>query len=310
MKNNRNICILLIFLVFMITISAVSAAEDVTSDLSSMEDNEEIILEESLNDEIILNDDENLVLEENNVNKDSISKDSGEEEILSETTGTFTDLENDINGNNDTEISLNKNYVFNPDSDSAFVEGIIIKRAVTIEGNGITIDGNHLSRILQVSGENVTIRNINFVNGETDEYSGGAILWQGKYGSLSDCGFINNTALVGGALMMMAANTTVSNCTFINNYAISQNTRAGGAIYWYSDNATINNCTFKDNSGKLGGAIHMYYSSGTISDSVFINNTAKQGGGAIYTEEIDGAIYGFGSHNYLNIKNCTFEGGI
>ena len=307
MKNNRNICILLIFLVFMITISAASAAEDVTSDLSSMGDNEEIILEESLNDEIILNDDENLVLEENNVNEDSISKDSGEEEILSETTGTFTDLENDINGNNDTEISLNKNYVFNPDSDSAFVEGIIIKRAATIEGNGITIDGNHLSRILQVSGENVTIRNINFVNGETDEYSGGAILWQGKYGSLSDCGFINNTALVGGALMMMAANTTVSNCTFINNYAISQNTRAGGAIYWYSDNATINNCTFKDNSGKLGGAIHMYYSSGTISDSVFINNTAKQGGGAIYTEEIDGAIYGFGSHNYLNIKNCTFE---
>jgi hypothetical protein len=29
MKNNRNICILLIFLVFMITISAASAAEDV-----------------------------------------------------------------------------------------------------------------------------------------------------------------------------------------------------------------------------------------------------------------------------------------
>ncbi len=205
------------------------------------------------------------------------------------------------------QSALNKNYVFNPDSDSAFVDGIIIKRAVTIEGNGITIDGNHLTRILQVSGENVTILNINFVNGETDEYSGGAILWQGKYGSLSDCSFINNTALVGGALMMMGANTAVSNCTFINNYAISQNTRAGGAIYWYGDNAAITNCTFKDNTAKLGGAIHLYYSSGTISDSVFINNSAEQSGGAIYTEEIDGAIYGFDSHNYLNITNCTFE---
>ena len=132
MKNERNICILLIFLVFMITISAASAAEDATSDLTSMEDNEEIILEESLNDESILSDnDENLVLEENNVNGDIIS-DSGEEEKLSETIGTFTDLENDINGNDEAEISLNKNYVFNPDSDSAFVDGIIIKRAVTI----------------------------------------------------------------------------------------------------------------------------------------------------------------------------------
>ena len=260
MKNKRNICILLIFLVFMITISAASAAEDATSDLTSMEDNEEILLEESLNDESILSDnDENLVLEENNVNEDIIS-DSGEEEKLSETTGTFTDLENDINGNDEAEISLNKNYVFNPDSDSAFVDGIIIKRAVTIEGNGITIDGNHLTRIFQVSSENVIIHNINFVNGEIDEYSGGAILWQGKEGSLYDCSFINNTALVGGALMMMGANTAVSNCTFINNYAISQNTRAGGAIYWYGDNATITKCTFKDNTAKLGGAIHMYYS--------------------------------------------------
>ncbi|WP_407461435.1 Ig-like domain repeat protein [Methanobrevibacter sp.] len=292
----------------MITISAASAAEDVASDLSSMEDNEEIILEEGLSDESILNDaDKDIVLDENNVNEDPISKGNNEEEKLSETTGTFTDLENDINGNDDTEISLNKNYVFNPDSDSSLVDGIIIKRELSIDGNGITIDGNHLARIFQVSSGNVKIHNINFINGEIDEYSGGAILWQGKDGSLSNCSFINNTALVGGALMMMGTNTAVSNCNFINNYAISQNTRAGGAIYWYSDNATINNCTFKDNRGKLGGAIHMYYSSGTISDSVFINNSAEQSGGAIYTEEIDGAIYGIASHNYLNITNSTFE---
>ncbi len=88
----------------MITISSASAAEDVTSDLTSMDDNEEFNLEESQNYESILNEDnENLVLEENNVNEEPISKESGDVSKLSENIGTFTDLDNDINGNDDTE---------------------------------------------------------------------------------------------------------------------------------------------------------------------------------------------------------------
>ena len=107
MKNKRNICILLIFLVFMITISAASAADDATSDLTSMDESDEITLEDSPNEEIILSDEsENLVLEDNDVNEKAVSEANDEEPKLSESAGTFTDLENDINGNNDTEISL------------------------------------------------------------------------------------------------------------------------------------------------------------------------------------------------------------
>ena len=305
MKNKRNICILLIFLVFMITISAVNAAEDVTSDLTSMEDNEEINLEEN-----ILNDEnENLVLEEkvlNDENEEPVEA-SDEEARLSETTGTFTDLNNDINGNNNTEISLNKNYTFNPDSDSDYQTGIKIKRAVTINGNGMTIDGNNLSRIFYVSGKNVIIKNINFVNTKNDDLTGGAIFWEANDGSLSDCSFINNSAYGGGAIMWYGTNAYVSNCTFINNSAVSVKTNGGGAILLYGANFSISNCSFEDNHAKLGGAIQFYYTEGTISDSIFINNTASQTGGAIYTEEISGVVYNSSGNKYINILNCSFE---
>ena len=308
MKNKRNICILLIFLVFMITISAASAAEDVTSDLTSMDDNEEIILEDSPNEEIILSDEsENLVLEENAVNEEPVSEANAMEPKLSESAGTFTDLENDINGNDDTEISLNKNYVFNSDSDSDYQNGIRIKRAVTINGNGMTIDGNKLARAFYVSGKNVIIKNITFINGNLDDVTGGAIFWEGNDGSLCDCTFINNTANSGGALMWYGTNGHISNCTFINNTATNVKTSGGGALLLYGANFSVSNCTFEENHAKVGGAVHFYYTEGTISDSDFINNTASQTGGAIYTEEISGIVYNSSGNKYINIFNCTFE---
>ena len=57
---------------------------------------------------------------------------------------------------------------------------------------------------------------------------------------------------------------------------------------------------------KVGGAIHFYYCSGTLSDSTFKDNSASQSGGAIYTEEISGAIYST-VNNHINITGCNFE---
>lgn len=47
MKNTKYVYMLLIFMLCMITISAVSAAEDSAKDISSINENQELILEET-----------------------------------------------------------------------------------------------------------------------------------------------------------------------------------------------------------------------------------------------------------------------
>ena len=52
MKNQRYLILILIFLFCMISISAVSAAADSANDIVSANDNQEIILEESIDDDV------------------------------------------------------------------------------------------------------------------------------------------------------------------------------------------------------------------------------------------------------------------
>ena len=308
MKNKKYIYPVLLFIICIISISAVNAANDSPTDIISTDsnDNEELILEESIDEDLSLGYDEGFSIDDN---EEEIFNEANEETRVSESSGTFTDLDNDINGNEDAEITLNKNYTFNPDTDSSLKEGIKIKRNVSINGNGINIDGNNMAGIFQINGKNVNIKNINFINARIEEGSGAAIYMESAHDStVSNCTFINNTAYLGGGISWISGkNGSVSNCTFINNSAINEKTMGGGAVFWYAPNGTISNCTFENNSAKIGGALHLYYSSGTISDSTFRYNTATQSGGAIYTEEISGAIYGDSANNYIAISACTFE---
>lgn len=61
---------------------------------------------------------------------------------------------------------------------------------MVIDGNGHTADANHLERIFVIKSRDVTLRNINFINGKTAG-GGGAI---GSYFDMSlyDCNFENN----------------------------------------------------------------------------------------------------------------------
>ncbi|MEE0025941.1 right-handed parallel beta-helix repeat-containing protein, partial [Methanobrevibacter sp.] len=201
--------------------------------------------------------------------------------------GDFNRLQKYINGASENSIlTLCRDYTFTIGSDENLVNGIVIDKPLTINGNGYTINALQKARIFNVNAGNVVLNDITFTNA-TASGSGGAIYFS-QSGTVENCNFTDNQASgYGGAIRMSSG--TVSNCNFTGNTA----TYSGGAIYFEYE-GTVRNCNFTDNqaSGGDGGAIRM--SSGTVSNCNFTGNTATHGGGAVYFL------------NQGNVKNCNF----
>ena len=306
MKFQRYLYVVLIFILCMISISAVSAVDDTANNIISANENNEISLDEinsedisSANDEINLEEMDESVLE--NTEEETPLKDDS-------SAGTFTDLNKLINEDyaDNTTIYLNKNYTYDSAtaSDENYMAGIFINRDLTIEGNGITIDGSHKARIFYTDFFNhVTIKNINFINGNatvtqsSSVTSGGAIYSDSWNLVLAEgCNFTNNTSQRNGGAVF---NVNANNCNFTENNAQSK----GGAIY----GGDANNCTFTQNQATWGGAMY----SGTANNCTFTQNTASQGGATFngnannctFTQNTatkGGAIYAG------NANNCNF----
>ena len=328
MKNREILSILaLIFIVTILSISAVSAAEDTTDDIISADDGQELILDESIADDVSTsdndNDNEDIILDDNN---DDGILESGDETP----TGTFTQLNQAINGNNNATISLNSNYKYS-EGDDNFIHGIKISRELTINGNGFTLDGSHIASIFYMEdGFWVTFKDINFINGNAtgsaDERHGGAISIRRGNCIAENCNFTNNTASgVGGAMRGGSA----YNCTFTFNSAewdggamsggsafdcnFTGNSASGhgGAMH----KSSASGCTFTGNSalGGVGGAMY----DGSASNCTFTNNTASGAGGAMSGVEMysasgctftgNSALGGAGGAMYMgSASGCTF----
>jgi predicted outer membrane repeat protein len=191
---------------------------------------------------------------------------------------TFYDLNSLINANNDSDVYLNDDYIFDPHYDFDFIGGVVISRAVTVHGNSHSIDGYDVTRMFRVTNSSAVFMDIDFVNGKvTYSEDGGAI--KGKSTAVN-CNFVNNSATSqysdGGALDECNA----VGCTFINNHAGAN----GGAIYF----ANAENCTFINNhADKTGGAVYQ----GRATDCDFTDNSAVDAG----------AVYG-------TAENCIFTG--
>ena len=158
---------------------------------------------------------------------------------------------------------------------------IAIEQSLVIDASqiseGITIDGNHLSRIMEIAADKtVAIDSVEFINGRTpdvvdaDTDNGGAILNSGDL-YIDHSKFSNNAT--GGA----------GSSAFFGGGGVSG---SGGAIQnlgnlSISESVFFQNSTGGGASGKGGGAIS---SSGSlsISQSVFSENFTRKGpGGAI-----------------------------
>lgn len=213
---------------------------------------------------------------------------------------TFNNLDYVISCSKNLAI-LDRDYTFNSTHDSGYVNGIGIHTDnLVIDGAGHTIDGKNLARMFNVTGTNITFKNINFINGFT-ENKGGALYITGKASNIINCTFKNNMAAdkdrknaEAGAVFLQSANAIIKDSKFINSSAVYN-----GALLVRGNYTTIDNCFFKDNFADISaGAVGWgRRENGIIKNSVFINNSAVDEGG--------GALFFNNAHN-CKIINSTF----
>ena len=178
------------------------------------------------------------------------------------------------------EITLTEDVILEKGEEDTFIEGIEIKRdKLIIDGKNHTIDGNSKVPILSVNASNITLKNIIFKNGFSQDL----------------CGAINN----------YSNDLMINHCQFIDNESEDFGNAHGGAIYNGPDsNVLIEKSVFKDNGSDYGGAIFVdSNSSMEIKNSAFESNTVEFEGAAIYNKgelTIDNSIF---------TRNDAFRGG-
>ncbi|MBR5954891.1 MAG: hypothetical protein IK021_05755, partial [Methanobrevibacter sp.] len=100
-------------------------------------------------------------------------------------------------------LNLEQDYIFNETTDNGYINGIeVYNGQLTINGNNHVIDAKNLARIFNITGNGITLTNIQFKNAFN------------SYGS---------------ALLINGNNVNVINCTFIDNFA----NESGAAVYIY-----------------------------------------------------------------------------
>ncbi|WP_409199505.1 beta strand repeat-containing protein [Methanobrevibacter sp. DSM 116169] len=209
---------------------------------------------------------------------------------------TFTDLNDEINGNSSSFITLHDDFYLQDDEYDIFKNGInISKNEFTINGNGHTIyasspDGSN-SRIFNITGYNVLIYNITFVGGYGT--AGGAIYNTGDKLELKDNIFKDNGAsYFGGAIYNEGNNFTLTGVNQFFNNVVSL---YGGAIFNKGDNFLIDgNNLFNGNYADYsGGAIANNGTNFKVKGSnIFKNNSADSNGGAIINNGTNSIITG------------------
>ena len=172
------------------------------------------------------------------------------------------------------------NSVVNLDNDLIATQTILINASnVVINGNGHTIDAQNKTRIFFITGNNITIRNITLVGGNSIG-EGGAVYARSADISIIDSTIKNSSAETGAAVSVYG-NIFICSSRFIDNTA-----SAGGAIFSDKGNVTVIDSLFKNNDAIVygGGAIYAT-AKVNITGSVFTDNDAKLYGGVLYTWE-------------------------
>lgn len=296
MFNKKIIFILTIILVLLFAVSAVSAADNTTSDVVSVDETTEDVIS----------------IEENQV----IEQTDNDDVIGVNDAGTFTALQKKINSASEgSTITLENDYNYD---DGFSTDGITITKSITIDGNGHTINGLSKSKIFKLTyGEKnfgrtdsfqLTVKNVIFLNGNGGEY-GGAIqstrstfygervtdIYSYSWGmDISNCIFTGNKAKWGGAIDHTGSgDVIITNSTFTSNEASYGGATRGGNFH-------ITNCVFISNNATDGGAV----SSGSeleLNGCSFLYNEASDRGGA--------AIGGVNAVNCIFTSNTAKSGG-
>ena len=214
---------------------------------------------------------------------------------------------------------------------------IVINKTLTIQGNNqsvldsnTTVSGGASSRVFNITGGAVTIKNLIVTQGYTDldpggggisnlgtltldtvrvtnctaDYrNGGGVLSLGDL-TLLNCYISGNQVLglwSGGGVCVYSTGATNPTAIFTDTYFGSNDCGGpgGGLALDYSD-SSITRCTFYNNtstsSGNGGGGLNQWGGACTITDSTFDSNQCTRSGGAISSATVPD----------LTIVGCTF----
>ena len=316
--NKKSFLFITISLFVVLSISAVYSTDmsddsiDANDDMAIDKTNEQNIVQS----EVKLSND-NIVENTKNLKKDT------KEVIVNNYGEMITEVGNAKSATSPVIISLKPG---NYNATAQITWGGSNNKNLTINGNGLVLDGNNKYKFALVQANNyltltnITLKNYNssgpggaiqclgqinianatFINNTATSTAGGVITIQdfsNKHSTIEDCIFISNTAVKasGGAVNINYARVTINNTKFINNTA-KGDYGYGGAIY-NMGTLTIENSLFEGNNNTqyIGGAI-ANDNKVTIVNTTFRDNYAGRYGGAIY----HGA-------NDLNIIDSTFE---
>ena len=214
----------------------------------------------------------------------------------------------DLIHNGVKEIVLDSDIVLDDKEESDYESGIKLDvDDLVIDGNGHVINANGKTRIFEVSGKNIIIKNIKFKNGFTEENGGAIYIEKGTLtiiGSalegniaMDDGGAIYNyngtLAIVdstllenstdnmsGGAIYNNGGYLTIMESTLKEN-VVNREYGRGGAIYNNGGDLTIKESELGENTADWGGAI-VNCGDLTVMESTLTGNTAKDAGGAIF----------------------------
>ena len=304
--KTKYVIIITIFVILM-SMTCISASENVNQTDSlglSIEDNIETA---ENNQKIIRQTPDEVELKENKkqtMNSNILGISNSEESLGAPDDGTFKTLQEKINNTAEGDTLVLENDYANTDNFDK--NGISISKSLTIDGNGYTIDALSKGRIFQVTASNVILKNINFVNGNSNS-AGGAVYWNGADGVLNGSNFNGNNARYGGAVSWSGDRGVLSGSNFTGNNANGY-MGDGGAVFWDGDNGNLTGSNFTGNTanGDMGGgAVRWSGADGVLSGSNFNGNNASMAGGAVSWSGDRGVLSG----SNFNGNNASMDGG-
>ena len=230
---------------------------------------------------------------------DNIQSASLNEDNLSAASGSFSQLQDQINkASNGAVIKLTQDYSGSGNS------GISIDKTLTINGQGHTIDCINLkgNPLFVSSKGKITIENLIIKNNYNSGFGYGTIyIKDSAQCTVNNCSFINNSAgYAGGAIYngVKENSLIIKNSRFVNDVARQS---SGGAIYSRGD-IIIENSYFEGNKAPIdGGAIYADNSIEVI-NTKFVSNRLEKKSNKV--SSYGGAIR---SNGIVVIENCQFN---
>ncbi len=294
----KKIMLLAIFLVSLLAVSTVSAADNATSDVVGVEETTDNVVNDNLKVSQSTDESFGLPVENDEILNGSQEEIMADEILAAEYECSLKDNFSFFNLSKDNaHITLTKNYTF---IEAPF---LVSGNNIVIDGNGNYITSGELIRAFDILGTNVTIKNVNFI--------GGGIMSEGLNTSILNCSFLKNKDRTQSVLWFYDAayGCNIIDCSFINGQIsidhYSKNINIIGcsfvkcyrAIIFYgidgsylSENSNINDCNFID-CENIAINFEYFSSNSNIFNCSFINHS-----GRIFD------LYG----SEFNIANCNF----